>query len=337
MLALDFCKNPGDGCGIPDDLCTATAENPLLGEPTRVLGATGANGINSANPPLGSTAPALNYTITQPSVSSLAQGFSQLATAMTGKTFDPNSFVPGLQANLSTRRWTYGFAGNGVAFGYDPSKGKARMRVLSFEDKPDAVGEPTVISPAGASLVIEEWLSNMSMAGMPPAKYWSIKSPLITEVTERDGDRTRLLAYVYTIFRQVNGFPVQDRSLTIWVHRTGAVMYVETYGSDGLNVVGPPGLEKTPSFSLIKVPRSTAQEHLVNWGHAQWPGATVETKGAWTGYRLASAVCEGDTCDRDYVLAHFVALQPTTDEAIGRITIAAIDANDDSMSVIVNP
>lgn len=53
---------------------------------------------------------------------------------------------------------------------------------------------------------------------------------------------TKLVRYVYTIFRKVNGVPWRDSFLTIWVHRSGRIELVQLSGLLAMTS-GDPGFE----------------------------------------------------------------------------------------------
>lgn len=292
-VVLDLCRRPAfDLCGNPDPTVCGSG-NPLVGEPMKVLGYSNVSSPTSSVPAIGVKIPLLRFKRRIRNVDELTVQFAAAAEALVGRRFDKAVFDTGIRENIASGRWTMNYAGEGVAFGYDPIRGRARLANMSPNDVLDPGGNPVMISGSAAGAVIEQWLNQLQTAGLPRAGDWTVEHPEGTEVYETDPNGGfRVWAYSYTIRRQINGFPVMAQSMTIWIHRSGKVAYLESM---------LPGLPVEEAWELFRdavvgVPFSVAKRAAIDMIKNKYGVPAVVTE-SWVGYQRSGPLPSADQAE----------------------------------------
>jgi len=190
---------------------------------------------------------------------------------MTDKTFLRQDTLQAATDSFSKPRYHYSDTntGEGVAFWYDPARDRLRMIDYIVEDTFDENGDPTVISPSEAAIIVKDWVGYLDQSGMAKSPYWSIGTPVIGEIAEIDMElergqqphsRSTLWAYTFSISRSVNGVPFDEQAAKIWIHRSGQVILVDLAGV-APKTVGKPGLEYSEGGGILTI-RLTPEEGI---------------------------------------------------------------------------
>lgn len=247
-VAQDICKNVAgkpafDSCGNPDpELCPFGSQ--LLGEPERFAQGTPSVAIptDRNTQPTQVLWPRFGLRKRRPVFPDLAEATVSIAGFMTSVIGDPRLAETHLRANIAEGDWHYRELTPGVFVGFDPVK--SRLRVLNAfpAEKTSQSGAIEVISWTDAERIVEDLLTRLPSVGLKDREYWSVDAPMLSLYSDRKGGVARPWQYSYTIFRKVNGIPVRDAALTVWVHRSGVVSYLQLTGLEDM-LSGPPGDE----------------------------------------------------------------------------------------------
>lgn len=334
-VAQDICRGGAgkvafDGCGNPDpELCFPG--NPLMGEPQRFAQGEPSLAIptdrNSQSPQV--LWPRFGLKRRKPLFPEFAETAVGIAAFMTNTTGDPRIAEANLRANIADNDWHYRELTPGVFIGFDPVLSRFRVLNAFPQEKLNAAGEIEAVSWVDAEQVVEDLLARLPSVGLKEREYWTVDAPMLSLYTDNKGGQTRPWQYSYTIFRKVNGLPVRDAALTVWVHRSGVVSYLQLTGlQDTLN--GPPGDE----FSTLTGVQFGKLKYSRNDGLTLFTNATgvPASSVAWANVSLMAngASCPvGDNEESCDVVSTFLDIRfhviPPNQKEAGEIGIATVN------------
>lgn len=230
-----FCEPNPDG-GFPEGV--GKNGQALLSVPT----------TPNQHPP-GNQMMQVQVTIPNPSNLEVATAAATIAQALApagAQAFNPKAIEPFIAQNRSDRLWTFNHIGEGILVGYSAARNQLRVLNRDVVDVWTAPNVPLDIGPQDAFERASEIARNlgMSLKGLTSSQVGADNPTLnvIADGKGQNGVQYRTFAYVFSMFRNVNGVPVIDIEYTIAIHRSGQLYYADITTA-GPATHGPAGFE----------------------------------------------------------------------------------------------
>lgn len=272
-----YCESNPDG-GFPEGV--GRNGQPLVSVPVRPA------------QPNGNTMMRPQLTIPNPSDLQVAIAAADIASVMAPlptQPFDPNKIEPFIAKNRAEGTWALNHIGNGVLVGYKSSRNQLRVVNRDVVDVITPGGAPLDIGAQDAYDRASEIASRLGMQlrGLSESQVGADKPTLnvVVDGNGVNGSEYRAFAYVFSMFRHVNGVPVIDIENTIAIHRSGQLYYSDITEA-GPATMGPPGLEVPVNGSSVQV-NYTSDEFLAHFNaqaRGKFDGVYDEFNVAWAGF-----------------------------------------------------